>query len=46
LSDTEPTVKINATVTQSQADFLREVGDGVISRGVRRLVDTAKEQER
>lgn len=39
LSRTEPTVVVSVTITESQAERLKELGDGNASLGARRLLE-------
>lgn len=43
LDEKEASVRLNVTVTESQAEWLKEYGFGNISLGVRRLVDEKRE---
>lgn len=44
LSKTEKTVRLNASLTESQLAFLIEYGFNNASRGVQRLVDEKREE--
>lgn len=42
LSETEETVWVHARVTESQREFLRRLGNGNVSEGLRGLVNAAQ----
>jgi len=46
LSDDEATVKISASITESDLKALKQVADGSISEGIRRLIREYQQEDR